>query len=57
MLCTWTTGHQAKKGEGRAYELYRKTNECFASRGFKLRKWASNNKAVIDKITQEREQR
>jgi hypothetical protein len=55
-LCVddWTSGEE---GEGRAYELYRETNECFASGGFKLRKWASNNKAVIDKITQEREQR
>ena len=39
-----------EEDEGRAYELHRETKRVFAKGGFKLRMWASNNKAVIDKI-------
>ena len=36
------------------YALYKTTNACFASGGFNLRKWASNKKEVIEKITLDR---
>ena len=39
--------------ESKAFELYRESDACFAAGSFKLRKWASNSKAVINKITQD----
>ena len=37
-----------------AYTLYKTTNSCFAAGRFNLRKWASNRKAVILKISSDR---
>ena len=39
--------------ESKAFELYRETDASFAAGSFKLRKSASNGKAVINKITQD----
>lgn len=50
----WTSGAE---DESKAYELYHETNECFSAGNFHLRKWASNSKAVIDKIKQDRVER
>ena len=36
------------------YSLYKKTNSCFAAGRFNLRKWASNRKAVVAKISRDR---
>ena len=50
----WTSGAD---GESKAFELYHETNAWFAVGSFKLRKWASNSKAVINKITRDGEER
>ena len=47
----WTSGGE---DENHAYALYKTTSTCFSTGGFKLRKWASNDKKVIEKITLDR---
>ena len=44
----WTSSGE---DENNAYALYKATSSCFSTGGFKLRKWASNDKKVIEKIT------
>ena len=36
------------------YSIYKETNSCFAAGRFNLRKWASNRKGVIEKISSDR---
>ena len=36
------------------YSIYKETNSCFAARRFNLRKWASNRRGVIEKISTDR---
>ena len=47
----WTSGGE---DDDEAYALYNTTKACFAAGGFNLRKWASNKKEVIEKITLDR---
>lgn len=46
-----TTGGEDDK---EMYSLYKTTNSCFAAGRFNLRKWASNRKSVIEKISSDR---
>lgn len=40
-----------------AYSIYKETNSCFAAGRFNLRKWASNRRGVIEKISSDRMKR
>ena len=48
------TGQAGEPTKNEAYELYREAKTCFATGNFNLRKWASNDKTLINRITQER---